>query len=305
MKLNGLVTALVLALVLSSASAAQFTFDDIVKAAPPKKGFEKRLRRAIAEGRTANPKAGDAQGSGSGAGAGKGTAFGITAPLQVAPTPPPLPSPTPSDIREEQFLVIAQAKEAGTQQAHPSAPEVTVDVEVKIPGCKPFDWLFSKKCAGSVPRSDVKLPNFTTVKLPRAFLHIFQMPQGWKNARLTLPAFGECQSSRTAPIREARHGDSLCRTAQFHKPSATPEPRCKQVPYRSCTSFWVCETKYRTVCDPSPTPGPDDTECSQTYLVLRLFTATERIPYVVATTGGVYDGFRACSDAEAANYFTK
>ncbi len=266
MRLNTLVASAVLASVLlftSSASAAEFSFSDIVKSA----SFKKRSAKSL---------------GGAGAGSAKAANRG--------------------DVTKMQFLVIAQAKESGSQKPHPSTPQVIVDVEPKVPDCKPFDWLFIPHCADAAPRSDVSLPKFNTVKLPRAFLHIYELPYGWKNARIKLPAFGKCQSTRTAAMRVARAGERLCRTAQFRITIKTNKEECKHVPYRSC-SFWRCKTKHRKECTTKVVTTYK--ECSPTYMVIRVFTVHDHIPQVVATTGGIYSGFRSCNDAAAANYFTK
>ncbi len=334
MKVNSLVTAAVLASVLlltSSASAAQFTFNDILKSAPGNKAFstgkiKKQLRRAppgaFKTAAASTSGFGSGQGVGSGAGGGGGGGGGSGSGGRAASSGTPKDSggggsvggtglgvvsdpAQQQDVTKVQFLVIAQAK-LGGQQKHPSSPKVTVDVEAKIPGCKPFDWLFIPHCSDSAPRSDVSLPKFNTVQLPRAYLHIFQLPYGWKNARITLPAFGKCQSARTAAMRAARPGDSLCRTAQFRSAKKTPKKECKRVPYFPCGSYYRglrCRRRYRTQCTTKNITTY--MECSRTFLVIRVFTVDDQIPQVVATTGGVYSGFRSCNDAAATKYFTK
>ncbi len=353
MKRNSFVTAAALASVLlfiCSASAAQFTFNDILNSAPVKKasakklpaanGSERKSKKRLIKARSAPLKAaavadpgsgfgqGSSAGSGSGAGAGTGHGSGGSGVRRgfggggggsphgsggVSDTGLGVASDgggrgantaLQDDITKVQFVVIAQAKESDNGQAHPSSPQVTVDVEAPIPGCRPFDWLFIPHCSDAAPRSDVHLPKFSMVKLPRAYLHIFQLPYGWKNARIKLLAFGKCQSSRTAAMRAARTGDSLCRTAQFRITNKIRKKECRRVRFRKCKFFRLrCKTRHRTKC--TTRIATTFMECSRAFMVIRVFTATDQIPQVLATTGGVYTGFRSCNDATAAKYFTK
>ncbi len=206
------------------------------------------------------------------------------------------------DISKKQFLVIAQAKLIGSGRTHPSTPQVNVDVDPKIPGCGLFDWLFNSRCSASTPRSNVRLPKFRTMTLPRAILHIFDLPYGWKNARVTLPSFGRCRHTRTAVMRAASSFERRCRTAQFRARNGIARRRCWFRTFRNC-SFWRCKRRRRYVCRPRPMIS--HRECSRTYLVLRVFTLARQIPQVLATTGTVYTGFRSCNDAAAAAYFRK
>ncbi len=161
----------------------------------------------------------------------------------------------PTISKKQEAFIIATAKVSGRK--HGSNPYITVDIEETSPSCGPYDWVF-KPTICKAPEVNRRIWAKRVVQVRNAFLHVFSLPTGWKNSRVTLPSYGRCGPTRTSSMRPGS-STKLCLQADFR--------------YRHCfrkTCRWI--------------------NCPSMNLLIRYISHGPRditIPYV-ATENGIY-----------------
>lgn len=160
-------------------------------------------------------------------------------------------------VRKQEAFIVATAKVSGGR--HGSNPFITVDVFEHSTSCGLYDWVFNPSC--KAPETNRKIWAKKVVTLRYSFIHIFVLPTGWKNPRLTLPQYGKCGGTREAAMRIGS-STKLCLQADFG--------------YRKCTTFIGIRIKCK------------NRSCPSMNLLIRHIvhgSADSTIPYVATGNG--------------------
>ena len=235
-----------------------------------------------------------------------------------------------SDLTKKKFVIIAQAQLNGDQ--HPSVPSIVVDVRRDIVDCGHLDWLFRPECRHSKPLTNHVINSFHSIQNHGiSFVHYFELPAGWRNPKLLLPACNGCEKSRTVALSPAQKNSHLCFSAEFQKKSRkyvcfprhvkkkTCSPTCTRICRQRSFLFIKgkkrCRTKchskctYKWVKERSCKHVTTFKKCAPTHMVIRLAEFKDGIPqhspYILPTSNQPFSGYKSCSDAEAVNLFKK